>query len=73
MSWALGSPSAITPKDRDYGTEPRFTTHSIGCFVAPRLESTGFGVMGVEETDRIIRVLDEQVTAALVPYQTART
>ena len=32
---------------------------TIGCFVVPRQEAMGFGVMGVDETDRVVSFLEK--------------
>jgi glucose-1-phosphate adenylyltransferase len=40
---------------------------TVGCLEVPRVEATGFGVMGVDETDRIISFLEKPSDPPSIP------
>jgi len=40
---------------------------TVGCLEVPRLEATGFGVMGVDETDRIVSFLEKPADPPGIP------
>jgi len=40
---------------------------TVGCIEVPRMEATGFGVMGVDETDRIVSFLEKPADPPGIP------
>ncbi len=40
---------------------------TVGCLEVPRMEATGFGVMGVDETDRIVSFLEKPADPPGIP------